>query len=52
MKRSLPSVLVLALALPAIASPASAQAPARRATNPVLWADVPDPSVLRVGGVY
>lgn len=24
----------------------------RRATNPILWADVPDPSVIRVGDTY
>ncbi len=25
---------------------------AKRASNPVIWADVPDPSILRVGNVY
>lgn len=34
------------------ASSIAAQSPAPRAVNPVLWADVPDPSVVRVGSVY
>ena len=41
---------VLALALGALAPAARAQD--ALAQNPVLWADVPDPSVIRVGDTY
>jgi beta-xylosidase len=52
----MPGPFLLLFVLPALGvafiGPASAQAPDRRATNPILWADVPDPSVIRVDSVY
>lgn len=48
--RPLSSALAaLALLAAAAAPPASAQ---RVGTNPILWADVPDPSTIRVGDTY
>jgi hypothetical protein len=35
-----------------LCTPLNAQTPAQHARNPILWADVPDVSVLRVGETY
>ncbi|MGQ9590293.1 MAG: glycoside hydrolase family 43 protein [Planctomycetota bacterium] len=45
------AVLASALPLSALAS-AQAEAPGAFARNPVIWADVPDPAVIRVGDAY
>jgi len=53
--KPLPMMNVLALAALALCLPicaGAARGPAPAATNPILWADVPDPSILRVGGTY
>ena len=44
------ALAALALAAPPLTSCASAQQ--TRAQNPVIWADVPDPSTIRVGDTY
>lgn len=45
----IPALAVLALSLaPAFAAPAGGP----RATNPIIWADVPDVAVIRVGDTY
>lgn len=53
--RSIPLLLFIAALTGLSVLPgatARAQAPAPRAHNPILWADVPDPSVIRVDSVY
>ena len=35
-----------------VSRPVFAQKPDGMASNPIIWADVPDPSVIRVGNVY
>ena len=53
MKRTRSLLLVPALLSCSMAiGTASAQTSAPRARNPILWADVPDPSVIRVDSVY
>lgn len=44
------ALAALALCLPVWAG--ARRSPARLATNPILWADVPDPAVIRVGDTY
>ena len=44
------TLLVLSLASLWLLAPAAANAGA--ATNPIIWADVPDPAVIRVGDTY
>src|SRR5512138_2116308 len=53
MKRSLAARGVLASSLLVFAGlRAPAQSTATRAANPIIWADVPDPAVIRVGSTY
>jgi beta-xylosidase len=47
-----PPLVILPLIGIALTGALSAQAPARPAVNPVLWADVPDPAVIRVDSIY
>ena len=35
-----------------LVAPCAAPGPARQAQNPILWADVPDPAIIRVGRTY
>jgi beta-xylosidase len=53
--KTLTLLAALALAatlLPAAAARGQARGDVRFARNPVIWADVPDPAVIRVGNVY
>jgi beta-xylosidase len=55
MKRTCPPLLLFVLPLLGVVTnggPASAQATDRPAINPIVWADVPDPSVIRLDSVY
>ena len=42
-------MVAAALIAPAALSAAATPAPATTVTNPMIWADVPDPDVIRVG---
>jgi len=46
------SLLLLVALVAAGAADGRAQAPSPPARNPVLWADVPDPAIMRVDSVY
>lgn len=54
MKRHVPVIAALAssLSMGAGAREPAQPAAARAAANPILWADVPDPAVIRVGDTY
>src|SRR5689334_14973375 len=52
MRRAITAVAALALSLASgVALNVQADAP-NKAANPIIWADVPDPSVIRVGDTY
>jgi beta-xylosidase len=49
-RRHVSFAALLTCALPLCAG--AGKAAQRRATNPIIWADVPDPAIIRVGDVY
>ena len=50
--RKLKNILVACCLLTVVGSPLSAQTQQAPIQNPMLWADVPDPDVIRVGDTY